>query len=229
MNKVLGLLLLLFPLSASAEAAAVQLVDLSGRPVAFSEVQRDATLVAFWMTTCAPCIEEMPLLDALYKKESGSGSVAVVGVNLDEDDKLAAAKKIVAARKVSYPMLRDPKFSLIRKWFPKYPEETGLPIVLVLDRQSHALYSQGFMPGTTAETFIAEWSPRLADARTGKLREPLQRIFPKKGATTDPAQMAKMVDKIVRSHHPELSDEEVKKRVDAAMKQFIDTGRFEIK
>ena len=184
-------------------------------------------LVAFWMSLCAPCIEEMPLLDALYKKESGSGSVAVIGVNLDgdEDDRRAAAKKVVDARKVSYPMLRDPKFALIRTWFPNRPDGTGLLLLVVVDRQSHALSSQGLTPGTTAEPFIAEWSPRLAAART----EPLQRLVAKKSsAPPGPKQMAEMIEKMVRARYPKLPKEELKKRVDAATKQLREKGRFEL-
>ena len=239
MHRLLALLLslslslspFLFPRSASAEEPGIRLVDFAGRPVAFADVQRDATLVAFWMSLCPPCIEEMPLLEALYKKEAGSGSVAVIGVNLDGDgdDKLAAAKKVLDAHKVSYPMLRDPKFALIRTWFPDYPDGTGLPLVVVLDRQSHALSAQGLTPGTTAAQFIAEWSPRLAAARTGQLREPLQRLVAKKSSTPpNPKQMAEMIEKMVRARYPKLADEEIRKRVEVAAKQLREKGRFEL-
>lgn len=211
-----------------AEVAAVKLVDFRGRPVAFSEVQRDATLVAFWSAACVPCIEEMPLLDALYKKLSDREHLAVIGVNLDEDSELPAAKKILEERKPAYPMLRDPRQELVKQWFPEHPEQLPLPTLLVLDRQFHALFSQGFTPGTSADSFIADWSPRLADARAGKLREHLQRLAAPKGKPTDPAQMASFLEKLIRSHHPELSAADLKARVDAAMKEFKSKGTFTI-
>ena len=219
---------ILLPRLVNADVAAVKLVDFRGRPVAFSAVQRDATLVAFWSAACVPCIEEMPLLEALYKKLSDREHLTVIGVNLDEDSDLPAARKILEERKPTYPMLRDPRQELVKQWFPEHPEQLPLPTLLVLDRQFHALFSQGFTPGTTAESFIAAWSPRLADARAGKLHEHLQRIAAPKGGPTDPAQMALFLEKLIRSHHPELSDADVKVRVDAALKEFKSKGTFSI-
>ncbi len=222
------LVFLLLPLIAHAKGPVITLSDFHGRPVPFAEVQRDATLVAFWSAACVPCIEEMPLLDGLYKKLSDHGHFTVIGVNLDENDDLPAAQKILAERKVAYPMLRDPQRQLVRQWFPNKPDELGLPTVLVVDRQFHALYSQGFQPGMSSEAFIAAWSPRLSDARNGKLREPLQRLAPQKAEPASQAQMAQMIEKMVRSHHPELSDTDVKVRVEAALREFQSKDSFSI-
>ena len=216
------------PAGAQAEPPAIQLLDFAGHPIQFAAVQRDATVLSFWSAACVPCIEEMPLLDALNKKLGRDGQVAVLGINLDEDEDLPAARKVLAEHKVSYPMLRDPQRALVRQWFPEHPEQLGLPMVMVLDRQLHARYSLGFAPGTTAAAFIAEWSPRLAEARAGKLTEHLQRIAPAKPAPSDPAQMAQVIEKIVRSHHPELAEAEVKKRVAAALAEFRTKGTFAI-
>lgn len=222
------LLLLLLPSGAHAKGPTITLADFRGRPVAFSGVQRDATLIAFWSAACVPCIEEMPLLDALYKKLGDPLHFTVVGVNLDDNEDLPAAQKVLAEKKVTYPMLRDPRRELVRQWFPGNPDQLPLPTLLVLDRQFHAVYSQGFHPGTSAEAFIAAWSPRLSDARDGKLREPLQRIGGQKAGPASPAQMAQMIEKIVRSHHPELSDADVKARVEAALKDFQTKGSISI-
>ena len=218
----------LMPAVARAEPPAIQLLDFAGHPIKSAAVQRDATVLSFWSPACVPCIEEMPLLDALNKKLGRDGQVAVLGINLDEDEDLPAARKVLAEHKVSYPMLRDPQRALVRQWFPEHPEQLGLPMVMVLDRQLHARYSLGFQPGTTAAAFIAEWSPRLAEARAGKLTEHLQRIAPAKPAPSDPAQMAQVIEKIVRSHHPELAEAEVKKRVAAALAEFRTKGTFAI-
>lgn len=232
MNKwVCSLFLLvqvLTPVLARGEASPINLVDFRGRPVPFSQVQRDATMVAFWSAACVPCVEEMPLLDALYKKLGDHAQTTIIGVNLDEDSELPAANKILQERKVAYPMLRDPKRELVRQWFPENPDQLSLPTILVVDRKLHALYAQGFQPGMSAASFIATWSPQLAVARAGKLREHLQRIAPTKAAPADPAQMSQMIEKIVRSHHPELPDAAVKTRVEAAMKEFQSKGTFTI-
>lgn len=221
---LLLLLLLCGPRSLSAGNPPIRLLDFSGRPVDFAAVQRDATLIAFWMASCVPCVQEMPLIEALHKKSAGDPHIAIIGINLDDSDEVPAAQKIVAEQKVTYPMLRDPQRALVKRWFPKNPEQLAVPMVLVVDRALHAVYAQGFRPGTTAEEFAAEWSPQLAAAQAGQLREPL-RVLPRpKGKPTDPAQMAPMLEKMLRSKHPDLSDAEIKKRLDAAL-EALRAGR----
>lgn len=226
MKKFTGLFLGVWLFVTQAEAAAddamVKLRNFAGREVSLSAVQRDATLVAFWIAACVPCLEEMPLLDALYKKLGHDSHITIIGVNLDENQDLTAAKKILAARKPTYPMLRDPGRELVKKWFPAHPDQLALPTILVFDRSLHALYSQGFKPGTAAEDFIATWSARLDDTRSGKLREPLKRADT--NATPDLTQVGLMIEKLIRSRHPELSDADVKTRVAAALKTLQDTG-----
>lgn len=221
MGKKTSLLLLLaIPLvllrTAMAEGTQPRLLDFSGQSIALTKVQRDATLIAFWMVSCVPCLEEMPLLDALAKQLSGDAEVAIIGVNIDEDGELQAARKILEQRKLSYPNFRDPKRELVRKWFPKRPQFLPVPTLLLFDRKLRAQYDQGFQPGMTAEEFIKEWQPHIADAKAGRFTVVLEKVSSAR-KPADPAQLANMIEKIVRSHHPDMSDAEVKKRVDVAV------------
>jgi thiol-disulfide isomerase/thioredoxin len=229
LQRLAALLLLLLPCEVRAEAPALRLLDFSGRPVALADVQRDATLVAFWMASCVPCIEEMPLLDALSQRAASEPRVAVIGINLDDEESLPLARKVLAEKSVSYPMLRDPQRELVKKWFPKDPDSLGVPTLLLFDRAAHGVYSQGFRPGTSAETFIAEWWPQIAAALAGGLREPLRLLTPQNKATAmRPEQLAAFVEKMLRSKHPKLSAAAIKKRVDALTKEFARSGRIEI-
>lgn len=229
MNRLLLLifLFLLLPLTARAETPALRLVDFSGHAVALSEVQRAATLLAFWTASCVPCQKEMTVLQALHEKEAADPSVQIIGVNLDDDAALPEAVKLLAEHPVSYRMLRDPQRDLVRKWFPDHPEQLVLPTILVIDRSFHAVFAQGFAPDMSAEAFIAEWRPQLVAARTGALRQTLKRIETKTGAL-DLEKMAQLLEKMIRSAHPALPDADVKKRVEAAQKQFREQGRISI-
>jgi thiol-disulfide isomerase/thioredoxin len=68
--------------------------DLSGfrgRPV----------LINWWATWCPPCLKEMPLLDAFARRQ-GEGGIAVVGIALDDPQKVAEYLQRVP---VAYPNL----------------------------------------------------------------------------------------------------------------------------
>lgn len=62
---------------------------------------RGTYLVNLWASTCGPCRHEMPWLQR-FQRESG---VRVIGVT--RDSRLSEALKFMAARKVTYPNVRD--------------------------------------------------------------------------------------------------------------------------
>lgn len=100
--------------------------DLSGRVRRLSEWQGRVTLFNFWATWCAPCREEMPLLDATASKFG----LSVVGIGIDSADKIAefAAKigvryEILVATSSAVQLMKD-----------LGNPGGGLPFSLLLDR-----------------------------------------------------------------------------------------------
>ena len=75
----------------------LQLPDLSGLPYAF-RLKGQPIVVNFWATWCAPCVREMPELDALQKKYP---QVRFVGIGVDS---AANMQKFVEKVQVSYPL-----------------------------------------------------------------------------------------------------------------------------
>jgi len=57
---------------------------LDGRRQALADWRGHVVLVNFWATTCAPCIEELPELRALYQRWNGYG-LEMVGVAMPYD------------------------------------------------------------------------------------------------------------------------------------------------
>lgn len=214
------LLICLLPSLALAEAP-LMLADLDGKPVALADVQKDATLVAFWSVACVPCLEEMPLIDALAKRVDAH--MTVIGINVDGPNGAAQAKQIVAQKHVSYRQLTDPDRALRKLWLAD-PDSLSLPTLLVFDRARHAGTQRGFQPGTTADELAATWLPRLAAAARGELHEKL--IEYRGGVHHEPTadEMRATIEKMIRAKHPELSNAAIKKRVDAAIHD-MDRGK----
>ena len=67
-----------------------KLSDFDGRPL----------LINFWATWCPPCIEELPMLDALHAR-SGDAGLQVIGIALDDPDEV---QKFLAEVPVKFPM-----------------------------------------------------------------------------------------------------------------------------
>lgn len=73
--------------------------DLTGREIAFKQYLGRPVVVNFWATWCAPCVEEMPELDAMAQKMQ---NIQFVGIGIDTADKM---RQFVDKIPISYPLL----------------------------------------------------------------------------------------------------------------------------
>jgi thiol-disulfide isomerase/thioredoxin len=67
-----------------------QFVDLTGKKRRISDFRGQYVLLDFWGSWCAPCVEGLPRLQALYSKYKGQG-LEILGMTRDESE--SAAKR----------------------------------------------------------------------------------------------------------------------------------------
>lgn len=105
---------------------ALTLPDLAGTERSLEEWSRQALLVNFWATWCAPCRKEMPLLEQLHQERRDRG-LAVVGIAIDREEPV---RSFVAETGVSYPILvgQDTAMAAAEAFGPQF---VGLPLTAV--------------------------------------------------------------------------------------------------
>jgi peroxiredoxin len=131
-------------------------------------------LLSFFASWCAPCKKEMPFLvqlDALYRAQG----LRILGVTIDQDDKgVAAAKKMAADHKVTYPVLSDRMNFLARRYLG---EKAPLPSVFLIRRDGTIVKIERGYAKDASSFLLAEVQTALglrttASAPTGRAAPP---------------------------------------------------------
>jgi len=137
-------------LRTGALRADVALPDLNGQEQRMAQWDGKLVLLNFWASWCAPCREEMPLLEQTQKKYAPQG-VQVIGIAVDE---LQSVKDFLATLEITYPVLlntpgKSPDLSTL------YGNERGvLPYSVLIDRDGRIISQH---TGSFSASNLQEW------------------------------------------------------------------------
>jgi thiol-disulfide isomerase/thioredoxin len=145
---VLALVLCAFGGSAQAVgtgsmAPEIGLKDLSGRGVSIAGLKGKVVLVDFWASWCSPCREELPILNALYKKYRERG-FEVVAVNQDQSpDKV---RSFLSSMPLAFRVVHDGGKAVAGRYAP-----SKMPTSFLIDRRGIVRHVHaGFRPSDKA-------------------------------------------------------------------------------
>jgi thiol-disulfide isomerase/thioredoxin len=113
-------------------APATQYTDPEGRPTTLAATNGRVRLVNFWATWCAPCLSEMPALDALQRDLGGPDfQVITIATGRNSPEAIAAFRDKAG---ITLPTALDPKGGLAAAM-----GVPGLPVTVLLDRDGREI------------------------------------------------------------------------------------------
>jgi len=105
---------------------------LTGEEIDINKLKGKPTLINFWFTTCAPCIEEIPILNAL--KEKYGESVNFISMVADSEMK---TKKFLTKREYNFTHIVN------KKYITDVLSIHGMPINIFLDKEGKVVDVKG--------------------------------------------------------------------------------------
>jgi len=109
------------------EAPAFTLTDLDGVERSLDEFKGEVILLNFWATWCAPCRDEMPAMEALWRRFKGKGFV-IIAVAGDRG-RMHRVGEFCRMNDVTFTVLLDPEGSVRREY-----EVRALPTSYLIGR-----------------------------------------------------------------------------------------------
>lgn len=114
-----------------------------GKSVTLAALKGDVVMINFWASWCAPCRQEFPLLDAMYKRFKPLG-FTLVGVNVDQEPN--AARALLREVPVSFPIGLDSAMTVSTTY-----QVMVMPTTVFVDRKGKVRHvHQGYRPGDEA-------------------------------------------------------------------------------
>ena len=112
----------------------------SGKNLKLSEHRGEVVMINFWATWCAPCRQEMPLLNRIHEQYRKAG-FTLLGINIDDDP--ANAQALAKKLGVTFPVLFDAEKRVSRLY-----DVDAMPSTLLIDRDGKVRYiHRGYRAG----------------------------------------------------------------------------------
>lgn len=107
--------------------------------------QNKPVLVAFWASWCPSCVEEIPALNAWYRKFVHEG-IEIIGVSVQDEPE--AIKRLMTRTPIEFPVLMDPEGKIAEAY-----GISALPVSIVVAKGGEIIY-YGFSLPKHLESFI---------------------------------------------------------------------------
>ncbi len=142
------------PAQVNFAAPEVTLTDTAQVSHSLIDYHGQVVLVNLWATWCPPCKEEMPTLQAFYKKHQDQGFIIVA---INDGDPTSDVLQFVEEYRLSFPIWLDPTYYATEQAF----KTLNLPSSYVIDRSGIVRLS--WVGGINRKTLDKYVTPLIAE------------------------------------------------------------------
>ena len=105
--------------------------NINGNMEGLEKYKGKVVFLNFWATWCPPCVQEMPMMDRLYKSLKDKGFVVVA---LNDYEPRERVEKFLKDKSYSFPVLIDPSGKVSEAF-----RSMVLPSTFIIDREGNVI------------------------------------------------------------------------------------------
>ncbi len=110
------------------------LENTNGKELSLSDYEGKTVMIVFWATWCHYCEQEIPTLNAIYKKYKNQDFV-ILAINLGDSPE--EVRRFQTSHNISYPVLLDPNNTLKKTY-----RTSGIPAHFVINANGKIVYAE---------------------------------------------------------------------------------------
>ena len=115
-------------------APALESRTMEGAPISLASLRGSPVLLNVWATWCHPCQDEIPVLEALYKRHSAVG-LKVIGVSIDDAGRRKDVQAFARRFGITYHVWLDPD----QRVMPAF-SVIGVPTTFLIDASGRLVW-----------------------------------------------------------------------------------------
>ena len=121
----------------------MEMTDLEGESFHLSDYSGKSLLLDFWPVWCKPCIAKFPDIKKMVEQYADK-PFAVIGINIDDENRVEAAKKVIADYELNWRQVVEGKGEFIPPYqvLGRLPErKMAFPVYVLIDGEGVARYA----------------------------------------------------------------------------------------
>lgn len=135
-----------FGVTTGYRAKNVDLFDLNGQAIRFSDYRGEILIIDFMAPWCNPCKEQIKVL----REVEEIPGVSILSINVDPDYNITYLNKLKERERMSWPLSSSPEAAIEYK-------VTGIPLILLVDKEGVIRYRGYFTTLTHFEQLIRNY------------------------------------------------------------------------
>jgi thiol-disulfide isomerase/thioredoxin len=122
------------PTEKSIPAPQMQVQDINGHVTDLQQLKGNVVFVNFWAMWCAPCLAELPSVNALYQKVKSNPNIVFLTVDIDNN--LQKSTQFLQSKGYTFTVYGGSSAQVPDKLY-----ENGIPTTLVIDKRGNIVFS----------------------------------------------------------------------------------------